>query len=138
MTHIVERLLQLERFVAHLRSLRPRVGGPESLERDLTLHNDVMYSLLQICQLVVDISGELAAREGRRFGDYTEAVRGLAADSRFPAALVDRLARLPGFRNVLVHEYVQLDYRRVIEALDDLGPIEEFAAVVRTIEAGRA
>ena len=32
------------------------------------------------------------------------------------------LERLPGFRNVLVHEYVGLDMDRVIEALERLAP----------------
>jgi uncharacterized protein with HEPN domain len=41
------------------------------------------------------------------------------------------LERLPGFRNVLIHEYVALDLERVVEALNDLEPIEEFARLVR-------
>ena len=38
---------------------------------------------------------------------------------------------LPGFRDVLIHEYVALDMRRVVEAMDSLEPIERFAEVVR-------
>jgi mRNA interferase MazF len=30
------------------------VGGRESLERDLSLHNDVLFSLLTVCQLVMN------------------------------------------------------------------------------------
>ena len=43
----------------------------------------------------------------------------------------EQLERLPGFRNVLVHEYVALDMDRVIEALDRLGPVEAFLEIVR-------
>jgi predicted nucleotidyltransferase len=42
-----------------------------------------------------------------------------------------KLERLPGFRNVLIHEYVTLDLDRVIEALDELEPIEGFFEIVR-------
>ena len=63
--------------------LEPRVPRPESLERDLSLHNDVLFSLLTVCQLVIDIAGELAGRRGQRFEDYTEAIRSLGADPRF-------------------------------------------------------
>jgi uncharacterized protein YutE (UPF0331/DUF86 family) len=129
-TYLVERLAELQRHLDHLRDLRPRVPGPESLERDLSLHNDVLFSLLTVCQLVIDIAGELSARRGDRFEDYTEAVRNLVRDPRFPAALVEELERLPGFRNVLIHEYVALDMRRVVEALDRLGPVEQFLAIV--------
>lgn len=39
-------------------------------------------------------------------------------------------ARLPGFRNILIHEYVGLDYDLVMRALDELEPIEEFLQIV--------
>lgn len=133
MTYLVERLAELRRHLDHLRSLRPRVSGADVLERDLSLHNDVLFSLLTICQLVIDVAGDLSARRGDRFEDYTGAVRNLARDGRFPADLVRELERLPGFRNVLVHEYVALDMRRVVEALDRLEPVDRFATIVAGI-----
>jgi uncharacterized protein YutE (UPF0331/DUF86 family) len=131
MTYLVERLAELRRHLDHLRALQRRVAGRADLERDLSLHNDVLFSLLTVCQMVIDIAGELAARRGERFEDYTAAVRTLGADSRFPPELVEKLALLPGFRNVLVHDYVGLDMDRVVEALRDLGPLEDFAEIVR-------
>ena len=134
MTFLVERLAELRRHLMHLQSLRPRIPGRSALERDLSLHNDVLFSLLMVCQLVVDISGELSARRGERFDDYTEAVRNLGRDARFPDALVSSLERLPGFRNVIIHEYVALDLDRVVEALAGLDPIEEFVRIVAALE----
>lgn len=131
MTYLVERLAELRRHLDHLHSLQARVTGRADLERDLSLHNDVLFSLLTVCQVVIDIAGELASRRAERFEDYTGAVRALGADRRFPPDLVDKLALLPGFRNVLVHEYVGLDMDRVIEALRDLAPLERFAEIVR-------
>ena len=136
MTYLTERLVELRRHLDHLRELRPRVTGREALERDLSLHNDVLFSLLTVCQLVIDIAGELSARRGERFEDDTEAVRSLVRDSRFPAEVVRALERLPGFRNVVVHEYVALDMGRVVDALDRLDPVERFLAIVRDIERG--
>ena len=135
MTYIVERLAELRRHLDHLRALRPRVTGRDALERDLSLHNDVLFSLLTVCQLVIDIAGEISSRRGERFDDYTGAVRNLARDARFPPELVAKLEPLPGFRNVLIHEYVALDMERVIEALDGLAPVERFAEVVAEIES---
>jgi len=134
MTFLVERLAELRRHLGYLHELRPRIEGPEVLERDLSLHNDVLFSLLAVCQAVIGIAGELSARRGDRFEDYTQAVRNLARDERFPAELVRSLERLPAFRNVLVHEYVALDLARVVEALDELEPVERFAAIVAEIE----
>jgi len=135
MTYLVERLAELRRHLAHLRQLRPRVTGAAVLERDLSLHNDVLFSLLTVCQLVIDIAGEFSARRGDRFEDYTQAVRNLARDARFPADLVRELERLPGFRNVVIHDYVGLDLDRVVDALDRLEPLEQFGDIVQDIES---
>jgi len=135
MTYIVERLAELRRHVDHLLELRPRVSDREVLERNLSLHNDVLFSLLMACQLVIDIAGDLAARRGDRFEDYTEAVRSLARDERFSTEMVRELERMPGFRNVLIHEYVALDLDRAIEALDRLEIVQAFLrTVARLVE----
>jgi uncharacterized protein YutE (UPF0331/DUF86 family) len=110
MTHLVERLSELSKHVDHLERLRSRVSSARDLERDLSLHNDLLFSLLTVCQLVIDISGELSVRRKLPFDDYTTAVRNLEQVG-VPADLVDSLARLPGFRNVLLHDYVRLDSR---------------------------
>jgi hypothetical protein len=65
MTFLVERLADLRRHLDHLRQLQPRVSSAGDLRRDLSLHNDVLYSLLTVCQLVIDIAGELSTRKGR-------------------------------------------------------------------------
>jgi predicted nucleotidyltransferase len=44
-TYLVERLVELRRHLDHLGLLRPRVTGREALDRDLSLHNDVLFSL---------------------------------------------------------------------------------------------
>ena len=133
MIFLVERLAELRMHLEHLREIRPRVIDHASLERDLSLHNDVLFSLLTVCQLVIDIAGELSARRGERFEDYTQAVRNLSRDPRFSAQLVRELEPLPGFRNVLIHDYIGLDLNRVVEALDRLAPVESFYAVVHGI-----
>ena len=91
MSRIVERLAELRRHLDHLREIRPRVTGPEILRRDLSLHNDVLFSLLTVCQLVIDLAGELSARRGLRFEDYTESVRNLEAYPEIPGELVQEL-----------------------------------------------
>lgn len=134
MTFLVERLADLRRHLDHVRSIGPRVTGRDVLERDLSLHNDVLFSLLMIAQLVIDIAAELASRRGDRFEDYTEAIRTLGRDERFPASLVAELERLPGFRNVVIHEYVAIDLERVVEAVGRLDPVARFIDVVARIE----
>lgn len=134
MTHLVERLAELRRHVAHIRSLSGRVRSAADLAADLSLHNDVLFSLLMITQLVIDVAGELSARGGLPFDDYTVAVRNLA-QLGVPADVVEGLVPLPGFRNVLLHDYVGLDLDRAVAAMQRLEPVESFIAHVAALEA---
>ena len=135
MTFLVERLAELRRHVDHLSGLAGRVPDGRALDADLSLHNDVLFSLLMVSQLVIGIAGELSARRGDRFEDYVGAIPNLRRDERFPSALVTALERLPGFRNVLIHEYVALDLDRAAEAVHELEAVEQFVAIVRGMEA---
>ena len=135
MTYLVERLVELKKHVDHLRELSPKISR-DAIENDLSLHNDMMFSLLMMAQLVIDLAGELSARRGGRFEDYVEAVRNLAKDARFPKELVTELERLPGLRNVVMHDYVPLDMTLVIQATRNLEPVERFVEIVRQIEGG--
>ncbi len=136
MSPLVDRLVQLRRYIGHLHTLAPRVSTASDLEDDLSLQNDVLHSLQVVAQNVADIAGELNARMGRRFDTYREAISNLSALPEFPPDVVQRLALLPGFRNVVVHEYLSLDFERVVAAVHDLGAVEEFVRIVAQIESG--
>jgi uncharacterized protein YutE (UPF0331/DUF86 family) len=130
MTFLVERLSELGKHLDHLEQLRPRISA-SALRRDLSLHNDVLFSLLTVCQLVIDIASELSASHGLAFDDYTEAVRNLGSLNLVDDATLTDLDRLPGFRNVVVHEYVTLDLERVVQATERLHPVRTFLQAVR-------
>lgn len=133
---VIDRLAALRRHLDHLRELRPRVTGPEGLHGGLSLSNDVLHSLQVVCQAVIDIASALCVRRKLRFDDYTQAVRNLATFSEFPLSMVRELEKLPEFRNTVIYESMTLDSAMVIKALDRLGPVEEFAEIIRRIEAG--
>ncbi len=133
MTFLVERLKELRRYVDHLHRIRSLVRSADDLAADLSLRNDVVHSLLMASQLVIDIAGELSARNGLQFEDYTTAVRNLARVGHFPDDLVRRLALLPGLRNVIVHEYVALDLQRAVAALNELDPLDDFIRITASI-----
>ncbi len=134
MSPLAERLADVREQLEHVDALREEIEGASRLRSDLGLRNDLLYALLVICQGVIDVSGELASRRGIRFQDYTEAVRTLGELDRFSEELVERLALIPGFRNVLVHDYVELDYDRVLEAIEDLGAVRDFVRIVAELE----
>lgn len=129
MSRLAQRLSELRRYLDHLGQLRARPISPEALCSDLSLRNDVVHSLLMVAQMVIDIAGELSASHALSFSDYREAVENLR-QLGFPGSLVDHLARLPGFLSVVLHRYLRLDEERVLAALGELEPVEEFLSLV--------
>ena len=71
-----------------------------------------------------------------RFAMRTRIWCASVGDGLFVICQVAELERLPGFRNVLVHEYLDLDLARAVEALHRFEPVERFVRIVRDLEAG--
>jgi uncharacterized protein YutE (UPF0331/DUF86 family) len=87
---------------------------------------------LQLCvQNALDIATHLAAASGLDSPDYATAIDRLAELSVLPAEFASRLRPIAGFRNVLVHGYLQVDLA-IVEAVlrDKLKDLEEFASRV--------
>ena len=126
MTYLTDRLNDLRRHLEHLAELRPRARSAEALRRDLSLDNDVRYSLLIVCQRTIDVAAELSSRRRLRFGDYSEAVRNLAIYEEFPDALIRQIEPLAELRNALVHGNGPVEPARVVEALGRMDAVERF------------
>jgi hypothetical protein len=62
----IERLPELRRRLDHLRELRPRVRGSDMPERDMSLRNDVLFSLPWSANSSLILHGKslLGARQG--------------------------------------------------------------------------
>lgn len=129
-------LLALDRA---LQTLRHHQGRPlDALRSD----RDEQWAVergLQLCsQNVLDIATHLAASAGRDVPDYATAIDHLAETGILPASFADRFRGVAGFRNVIVHGYLEVDlevvHRVLNERLDDFA---EFARRVNTHLADR-
>lgn len=79
---------------------------------------------LQLCaQNALDVATHLAACAGRDVGDYATAIDRLAELGVLPADFAARFRGIAGFRNVIVHAYLEVDlptvHRLLNERLDD-------------------
>lgn len=115
-----------------LRHLRRHAGKPLSA---LTADADVTWAIergLQLCaQNVLDIATHLAASHGQDTPDYTAAIDALERIGALPAEFIARFRGIAGFRNVLVHGYLDVDPARVHALLNErLDDFAEFAARV--------
>jgi len=84
---------------------------------------------LQLCaQNVLDVATHIAASTGHDVPDYAAAIDRLVDAGVLPRHFAARFRALAGFRNVLVHGYLEVDVAIVHRLLtDDLADFTEFA-----------
>ena len=120
----------------HLAALREALANvrrhsgstPEMLRVNMDLRWTVEHGLQLCAQNVIDIATHLAATAGLDASDYASAIDRLTGMNVLPAAFGARLRQVAGFRNVLVHEYIEVDLEVVARVLDEnLDDFEEFA-----------
>ncbi len=86
---------------------------------------------LQVCvQNCIDVATHLAAAAGRDVPDYASAFDRLAQLGALPQDFAASFRAVAGFRNVLVHGYLEVDLALVHRVLNErLGDFERFAGL---------
>lgn len=107
---IVRRLTAIRRLLAHLGGLE--VNGAEDLA-DLGTLLQVERVLTQVVNLVAEINVHVAAATGLPPEDYRQGFDRMVEQGFLSAELADELKPSVGLRNVLTHEYVEIDVSRV-------------------------
>lgn len=122
-------LFALREALARLRKHAGRSAGELRADSDLRW---IVERGLQLCtQNALDIATHIAAGSGLDAPDYASAVDRLAELSVLPADFALRLRRIAGFRNVLVHGYLEVDLRVVEGVLNQgLQELDLFAGYI--------
>jgi uncharacterized protein YutE (UPF0331/DUF86 family) len=124
-----ERLARLQPFIDRTRS---------DFDEDPYLRDIVERNLEIAAQCCIDISHRIISLESaRKPVDYYDAILRMGELSVLPADFARHLAPLAGFRNILVHEYLAVDWDEVYRALHRLEDLERFARFIRSWLAHR-
>ena len=115
-----------------LQTLRKHQGRPVDELRSDREERWVVERGLQLCtQNVLDVATHLAASAGRDVQDYATAIDQLAELGVLPSGFAARIRPVAGFRNVIVHGYLDVDLAIVHRLLNDrLDDFAEFARLV--------
>lgn len=113
---IIERLQSLEEYTAHLKELRKIPLS--DIKSDIKNRWAVERGLLLAIECVLDIGSHIVAEEKLgRPKDYTEIIDILGDKGVIPSDFAGQIRGMAGFRNILIHEYVEIDVERVYEYL---------------------
>lgn len=126
---------RLDRLLDHVASDLKTLHGYRiadgKLLDDPTRLAAVKYHFITAIEGCARIAHHLIASEGWPVAESNaDAVRTLSAQHVMPAPTAEAVARAVGFRNVLVHEYVDVDDGRVRDNLNHLSDLEAFVSHV--------
>jgi uncharacterized protein YutE (UPF0331/DUF86 family) len=116
-----------------LQKLEPlRARTLDEFVADSYLRDIVERNLEVAAQCCIDISNRIISLENAlRPSDSYESLLRMGELGVLPVDFARHLAPLAGFRNILVHEYLELDWNEVFNNLQHLNDLERFAEAVR-------
>lgn len=123
----------------HLAALRASVEvltarstvSVDDLEADTELLWVVERGLQLCAQNALDVATHIAASRGRDVADYASAIDELGRLGVLDRGFAREFRSIAGFRNVLVHGYLEVDFDVLHRLLSQrLGDFESFAAAV--------
>jgi len=138
-TAIRRHLLSLDQA---LQTLRRHQGRPAGVLRREPEERWIVERGLQLCaQNSLDMATHLAASAGRDVPDYATAIDRLADLDILPTEFAARFRAVAGFRNVVVHGYLDVDvvivHRLLNEHLDDFSTFAGFVNDFLNRQTGR-
>ena len=132
-----DRVLRLLRSIADDTAvLRQEAGASEERRLDPMWLRGVKYTFVTAIEACVDVAQHICATEGWGPPDNGDAVRLLGGHGVLTTELAISIRKAVGFRNVLVHDYIEVDDSIVVDRLKSLGDLEEFVRQVAAYVTG--
>ncbi len=129
MESLLPRLKELEENLRTLGEFRRLTF--EEINADRKLLWGMRYGMLECLQIVIDTACAVVSYyDLGNPKSYGECVQILGQRGYLTGDLVSRLIRAVGLRNILVHEYFNVDDRLVYESLNSLDGLSEFSAQI--------
>jgi len=127
------RLLRLldgiTRDVLFLRSMAER--GPDALLADEIAMSAIEFRFITAIEGVARAASHIVVSEGWGAPESNaDAIERLADQTVIERGLAMRLRSAAGFRNILVHQYADINEAKVVAALDELGDFDDFVSQV--------
>ena len=124
---------RLDELYERLRRLEPlKDRSLSEFYQDAYLRDIVERNLEIAAQCCLDIGNRLISLEGApKPRDYYESILRLGELGVLPIEFAEKLAPIAGFRNILVHEYLAVDWNEVHKSLQRLDDLYQFAEYIR-------
>lgn len=128
---IERRLLKLEQSLRKLNEIS-QVSWDDYI-KDEGIQDRVERNLQIAAQACIDIGNHVIADRGYRSPlGYGDIFTVLMEEGLLPVTLANNMRQIAGFRNILVHDYMEIDQRIVYDSLKNIDDFKAFANHVLT------
>lgn len=125
-----KRLQQLEANIAELAALKKSISVAD-IKREKSKEWALRYGFLESIQIVIDVSCHLVVHKNLgNANTYSDCIGCLKRFDYIDEDLEIKLKGMVGLRNILVHEYVDIDLDQLYQMLDHL---EDFQLFVKAM-----
>ena len=104
----------------------------EEFEKNSDIQDIVLYNLQVAIEVCLDIGSHIISEKA--FGTpeiYSDIARILAKNKVIPENFETIFIKMAGFRNIIVHEYLQIDLKRVYNNLQRLQDFREYIKYIK-------
>ncbi len=109
----------------------------EDFEKDLGLVWIAEKGLQILVQNLLDIGAHILASEVKNdWGDYGEIIIKLGKHGSIPQEFSDKIKGMAGLRNILVHEYLRIDLKKLVDFLNNA--LDDFVQFIRFVRRYQA
>ena len=124
-----KKLKELEKYI---KNLQKHEGTDMSeLENNLDKMWAIERGLQLSIQVILDLGNHIISDEGISVDNYSEIFTELAKLNIIPEDYAARIKGMAGFRNILVHEYAEVDLDILLEVLNNnLADFKKFATYI--------
>jgi uncharacterized protein YutE (UPF0331/DUF86 family) len=125
---------RLDRLTPLLEELEQiRAGGHDAYMAEFRSRLAADHAIQLAIQICIDVGAHLTAELGLETpSDYRGVFEGLRKEG-LDTRLAGRMAAAAGMRNILVHDYLEVDDEAVWDALDRLDDLRRFAAFAQRL-----
>lgn len=125
---ILEKLESFKDYLNYLYQLQKEAKNEKTFLSDFHLFGNTERYLQLSIQIIIDISHLIIIDLGlKRPEDNYEAISILFENKIITEELTDKLTKMIGLRNILVHEYGKIDRKKIYEILKkQIQDLEEF------------
>lgn len=132
-----EKLKKLEEYLGYLEILRKKSPDKENFVNNFELHGLAERYLQLSIQCILDLTALVVrSLDNKKPHDNYENIDMLVKNSVVDKKRAEKLKKMIGLRNILVHEYGNIDTEEIYNVLqNNLGDIQEFKKAIEEFKS---